>query len=118
MRFKLTHLMQCVLAAAIVLAIYQLMWGPPHFNARITFGAYLACLSTATVATIYARPASRGFWLGYAIFGWCWCATVLRDYLGMMPDVYASNMVANCLLGMGLSALTAMACNVLPQMRQ
>lgn len=117
MRFRVAHLLLLVLAAGIALAIHRALWGPQHYNARIVFGAYLACLVTATIAAFYATPRWRRPWLGYAAFGWCWLALVLRDYLGRIPDMYAPNMMAYALLGMGLSVLCALAAHTLPGMR-
>jgi hypothetical protein len=117
MRWKVGQLLVLVLAAAIVLAIYQSLWGPAYVNAKIVFGAYLACLATATVAVLFTKPAWRRLWLGYALFGWCWMATVLWHFMGMIPDIYAPNMIANCLLGMALGVLSGLACHNLPGMR-
>ena len=117
MRWKVGHLLIVVLVAAIVLAIRRSLWGAAWRNATIVFGVYLACLVTATVGAWYAKPGGRRFWLGYAAFGWCWLALVLRHYLGMVPDVFASNKLDLSLLGMALGVLCALASQALPGMR-
>src|SRR5437868_3727214 len=117
MRWRINHLLLLVLAAAICLAIQRSLWGPKYFNAKIVFGAYLVCLATASIASCCSKPGGRRLWLGYALFGWSWLALVLRDYLGMVPDLYAPHMMAYSLLGIGLGVLCALASHFLPGMR-
>ena len=119
MRYKVAHLLLFVLASGIAFAIHRSLWGPQHHNAKIVFGAYLACLVTASIATFYATPRWRRLWLGYAAFGWCWLALVLWDYLGRIPDMYTPNMMAYSLLGMALLYAVAMglAGGLLPAIR-
>ena len=81
MRFKVGHLLLLVLAAGIALAIRRSLWGPDHYNARIVFGAYLACLVTASIATFCATPRRRRLWLGYTAFGRCCGMTSERSRL-------------------------------------
>jgi hypothetical protein len=117
MRWKIAHLLLLVLAVAIALTIQRSLWGPKYYNAKIVFGSYLVCLVTASIASCYSKPRWRRLWLGYATFGWCWLALVLRHYLGMVPDMYAPNMMAYSLLGMALGVLCALASHSLPGMR-
>src|SRR5688500_14916729 len=109
MRWKVGHLVLLVLAAAIAFAIHRSLWGTTWRNAKIVFGSYLACLVTASIAAYYSKRAWRRPWLGYAGFCWAWLALMLRDYLGMVPDMYAPNMIALSTLGMALGVLCALA---------
>ncbi len=118
MRWKVLHLLLLVLVAAIALTIYRTLWGPRHHNAKIVFGTHLILLVAASIACYDSRPRWRRLWLGYAAFGWSWLALVLRHYLGMTPDMYASNMMAYTLLGMSLSLLCALVSYALPGMRE
>ena len=117
MRWKVGHLMILVLAVAIIFTIHRSLWGPTWQNAKIVFGSYLVSLVTASIAAYDSKPGGRRFWLGYAVFGWSWLVFVLRDYLGMVPDAYAPNMITFSILGVGFGVLCALASHFLPEMR-
>ena len=118
MKLKIVHLMLVVFAAAIMFAIHHYLGGPKWRNAVIAFGSYLLFLISASIAVYYSERRFRRLWLGYAAFGWTWLALVLRDYLGMLPDIYASNKTDFCLLGMALGVLCALGSQFLPGMRK
>ncbi len=118
MRWTLGHLMLVVLSAAILFSIYRYLWGPKWRNAVIALGANLVLLVSASVGSCYAEPGRRRFWLGYAGFGWLWLALVLRDYLGMLPDLYAPNKTDFSILGIGLGILCGLTTQFLPGMRK
>src|SRR4051812_8301787 len=118
MRWKVSHLLIFVLAAAIVFAIHRYLWGPAWQNATIVFGAYLVSIVAASIAAYESKSRGRRLWLGYAAFGWCWLVLVLRQYLGMeVPDSYAPIMLTLSTLGIALSVLCALASQSLPGMR-
>ncbi|HEU5115568.1 MAG TPA: hypothetical protein VFT74_02725 [Isosphaeraceae bacterium] len=117
-RWTLGHLMLLVLSAAILFSIYRYLWGPKWRNAVIALGANLVLLVSASVGSCYAEPRWRRFWLGYAGFGWLWLALVLRDYLGMLPDLYAPNKTDFSILGIGLGVLCGLTTQFLPGMRK
>ena len=118
MRWRIAHLLLLVVAAAIVLAVHRSLWGPTWLNARIVFGAYLACIVAASIAAFQSVPRWRRPWLGYAVFGWSWLVLVLRHYLGMVPDVFATNLITLSILGVALGVLCAVASHLLPGMRR
>lgn len=117
MRMRIVHLLAIVLAAAILINIYQSLWGPQYVNAKIVFGAYVATLVTTSIASWSAKPRWRRLWLGYSAFGWCWVVLVLRPYLELVPDHYSESLMRYGLLGMGLGVLTALASQSLPGMK-
>jgi hypothetical protein len=118
MKWRIVHLLILVFALTIALAIHRSFWGPKWRNAVIVFGVYLAVLVATTIGACYSESRKRRPWLGYAVFGWLWLALVLRDYLGMLPDLYAPNKLDFSILGMALGVLCAVASQFLPGMRK
>ncbi len=117
MLWKIAHLVLLVLAVSVGLTVQRSLWGANYNNAKIVFGVFLISLVMASVASFSTKPRWRRLWMGYTVFGWAWLVFVLRDYLGLIPDVYSSNMIDYSLLGMAFGFLCALGCHYLPGMR-
>jgi hypothetical protein len=118
MRWSLAQLLLVVLVIGMILGIHRGFWGrSSYFNSRILFATNLAALTTSTLAAVEARPRWRRFWLGYAAFGWCYLALVLRGGFGFTPDVYADNLARFSVLGMILGLICALVAHHLPGLR-
>ena len=99
--------------------MHRLFWGHSnYFDSRILFSAYLAVLTTISLAAYQSRPRWRRLWLGYAQFGWLYLLLVLRCGFGFSPDVYADNLSRFCVLGMLMGLACALVAHLLPGLRE
>jgi hypothetical protein len=119
MRWTIAHALIVVLIVGLALAIHRLFWGDSsYFDSRILFSAYIAVLTTTSLAAYSSRPPWRRFWLGYVLFGWSYLCLVLRGGFGFTPDFYAKNLSNFSLLGMMLGLICALVAHIFPGLRE
>ena len=103
-----------IVAAGIVLAGYRTFWEPGRPNPWLILAAYLAILTTATLAACDPRARWRNAWVGYAFFGWVHFVCVLHTGFGVSNFIDVENLSRNSVIGIWLGVLCAIAASRLP----
>jgi hypothetical protein len=96
-----------VLLCAVASAVHRSFWDPTRTNYQLLLGVYLVALATATVTACSCRPGVRGFFLGYAAFGWAYLICVLHGGFGLQTIYDSEALVLNAKLGMALEFVAA-----------
>jgi hypothetical protein len=113
-RWKISDLMLLIVAAGIVLAVYRALWEPGEPNHWLLLAAYLAILTTATLAACDLQARWRKGWAAYVFFGWAYFVFVLHAGFGITTHVDAESTARNALMGILVGVLCNIAASWLP----
>jgi hypothetical protein len=111
---KITDLLILILTVAVGLAAWRHFWVPaPDANARLYLAAYLVLLASASLGAFFAWPRWRRAYRGYALFGWCNFAFVMRGGFGLTTIYDARNLIQGSQSGVVLAVLSALLATLL-----
>ena len=107
-RWMLSDLLLLVLATGIALACYRLFWKPPPDpNARPYLSAFLVLLATASLGSVFGRPALRRPFRGFALYGWCNLVFILHGGFVLKTVYDARRIVEGSQMGVVFGVLSA-----------
>lgn len=113
-RWRISDLMLLIVVAGIVLAGFRTFWEPGGSNYWLILGAYLAVLTTATLAACDPQARSRKAWVGYAFFGWVYFVCVLHAGFAGATFIDPEYLSRNAVMGIGFGVLCGIAASRLP----
>src|SRR5260370_27993036 len=81
-------------------------------NYQLLLGVYLVALATTSVTACFCRPGARGFFLGFAAFGWVYLVCVLHGGFGLHTIYDSEALVLSAKIGMALAFVAAVSAHL------